>query len=95
MKTAEELLNSIAKEHGYEDFDWFVRRGPTISIVDSVNKVIIDFAKKHVTEALKSVSEADILYDDYKYVPEYDDEIRITVVDRDLIIQAYPLENIK
>lgn len=56
--------------------------------------LMIEFAKLHVQEALKQANEKVIVKEEYQY-DEYDNCILIAKIDRDSILNAYPLENIK
>ena len=76
MITAEELLDNIEIWDGV-----FVHS-------KNAKQAMIEFAKLHVTEALKEASEnVEHLWDD--------NENELFDIDKDSILNAYPLENIK
>ena len=78
IPTAEEYYH---KNGGWEVMDWHTK------------KMMIEFAKLHVQDALKAASEKVILIDDVcevlqkHWFEEY--------IDKDSILNTYPLENIK
>jgi len=58
-------------------------------------EMMIEFARLHVTEALKEASEKAITKQ-VSFSPNYSDEILyVYKIDGDSILNAYPLENIK
>jgi len=92
IPTAEEFFKkysdntSLAEGH----YDYLVEK-------DSFKEAMIEFAKLHVEEALKEASEK--AKTDYEYLGESGEFEDIPVyeyfVDKDSILNAYPLENIK
>jgi hypothetical protein len=57
---------------------------------ESIIEVLKEFAKHHVTEALKAASEkAEITWDGLPTIGEFQ------IIDKESILNAYPLENIK
>ena len=73
MITAEEFLNNQDFYDLHAIPEW------------SVKRVMIEFAKLHVTEALRKASE----------YAEITDNGRFPFIDKNSILNAYPLENIK
>ena len=53
--------------------------------IDGIDNYMIEFAKLHVTEALRKASE----------YAEITDNGRFPFIDKNSILEAYPLENIK
>ena len=60
-----------------------------------VLEAMVEFAKLKVTEALKAASEKVKTKQDWWQDNAYSDGFFYTVVDRDSVLTAYPLENIK
>ena len=60
---------------------------------EDVSKKMIEFARLHVEAALKEASEK--AETDYELGNPYDANSRYEIVDKDSILNAYPLENIK
>ena len=83
MKTAEEFLKNFNEEENNIDKLYY----------DSyVKKVMIKFAKMHVQEALKQASvEAEV---EHELSNPYDPNSEYQIVNKDSILNAYPLENI-
>lgn len=100
IPTAEEFLqDSITISHFYND-----RYEQMMCFSDDVQKAMIEFARKHVITALKEASENMKL--DSKIESEYQGSLgneegllyvdkEYFYIDKDSIINAYPLENIK
>ena len=84
MKTAEEFLKNFNEEENNIDKLYY----------DSyVKKAMIKFAKMHVQEALKQASvEAEV---EHELSNPYDPNSEYQIVNKDSILNAYPLENIK
>ena len=84
MKTAEEFLKNFNEEENNIDKLYY----------DSyVKKAMIEFAKMHVQEALKQASvEAEV---EHELSNPYDPNSEYQIVNKDSILNAYPLENIK
>lgn len=61
---------------------------------EDIIEAMIDFAKYHVEQALKEASENVKTYDIYNESTG-DMECKVTFVDKQSILNAYPLENIK
>ena len=55
---------------------------------------MIEFAKLHVEAALKEASSKVTCSEEYQY-DEYDNAILIAKINRDSILNSYPLDNIK
>lgn len=87
LPTAEELLRNKYKLEG--------ERG-TLRI-DQVSMFMIEFAKLHAEEALKEASEkAKQIEDPYAYTGNTGSEYPADyIIDKDSILNAYALENIK
>ena len=84
MKTAEKFL--IEKE--YPLYNEFGGLG-----MYYVKEAMIEFAKMHVQEALKQASvEAEV---EHELSNPYDPNSEYQIVNKDSILNAYPLENIK
>ena len=83
MKTAEEFLKNFNEEENNIDKLYY----------DSyVKKAMIEFAKMHVQEALKQASvEAEV---EHELSNPYDPNSEYQIVNKDSILNAYPLENI-
>ena len=80
MKTAEEFLrnSSITSSDRYDFL--------------SKQKLMIEFAKMHVQEALRLASvEAEV---EHELSNPYDSNSEYTIVNKESILNAYPLENI-
>ena len=59
---------------------------------NSVTDMLIEFAKMHVQEALKQASvEAEV---EHELSNPYDSNSEYTIVNKESILNAYPLENI-
>ena len=84
MKTAEEFLKNFNEEENNIDKLYY----------DSyVKKAMIKFAKMHVQEALRLASvEAEV---EHELSNPYDPNSEYQIVNKDSILNAYPLENIK
>ena len=84
MKTAEEFLKNFNEEENNIDKLYY----------DSyVKKAMIKFAKMHVQEALKQASvEAEV---EHELSNPYDPNSEYQIVNKDSILNAYSLENIK
>ena len=84
MKTAEEFLKNFNEEENNIDKLYY----------DSyVKKAMIRFAKMHVQEALRLASiEAEV---EHELSNPYDPNSEYQIVNKDSILNAYPLENIK
>ena len=84
MKTAEEFLKNFNEEENNIDKLYY----------DSyVKKAMIEFAKMHVQEALRLASiEAEV---EHELSNPYDPNSEYQIVNKDSILNAYPLENIK
>ena len=84
MKTAEEFLKNFNEEENNIDKLYY----------DSyVKKAMIKFAKMHVQEALKQASvEAEV---EHELSNPYDPNSEYQIVNKDSILNAYHLENIK
>ena len=85
MITAEELLDNIEIWDGV-----FVHS-------KNAKQAMIEFAKLHVEEALKKASEKanTIVHKHIHDEDEVDGYILIDIIDKNSILNAYPLENIK
>ena len=83
MKTAEEFLKNFNEEENNIDKLYY----------DSyVKKAMIKFAKMHVQEALRLASvEAEV---EHELSNPYDPNSEYQIVNKDSILNAYPLENI-
>ena len=83
MKTAEEFLKNFNEEETNIDKLYY----------DSyVKKAMIEFAKMHVQEALRLASvEAEV---EHELSNPYDPNSEYQIVNKDSILNAYPLENI-
>ena len=83
MKTAEEFLKNFNEEENNIDKLYY----------DSyVKKAMIKFAKMHVQEALRLASiEAEV---EHELSDPYDPNSEYQIVNKDSILNAYPLENI-
>ena len=57
-------------------------------------RIMIEFAKLHVEAALKEASSKVTCSEEYQY-DEYDNAILIAKINRDSILNSYPLDNIK
>lgn len=89
MITARDLLLEILIENN-NSFDISKDK----EITEDVLKATIEFAKMHVVEALRQASENFIMrLKDNAYELDMNDDWM--EVDRDSILNAYPLENIK
>lgn len=84
MKTSEEFLKNFNEEENNIDKLYY----------DSyVKKAMIRFAKMHVQEALRLASiEAEV---EHELSNPYDPNSEYQIVNKDSILNAYPLENIK
>ena len=84
MKTAEEFLKNFNEEENNIDKLYY----------DSyVKKAMIKFAKMHVQEALRLASvEAEV---EHELSNPYDPNSEYQIVNKESILNAYPLENIK
>ena len=84
MKTSEEFLKNFNEEENNIDKLYY----------DSyVKKAMIKFAKMHVQEALRLASvEAEV---EHELSNPYDPNSEYQIVNKDSILNAYPLENIK
>ena len=84
MKTAAEFLKNFNEEENNIDKLYY----------DSyVKKAMIKFAKMHVQEALRLASvEAEV---EHELSNPYDPNSEYQIVNKDSILNAYPLENIK
>ena len=84
MKTSEEFLKNFNEEENNIDKLYY----------DSyVKKAMIEFAKMHVQEALRLASvEAEV---EHELSNPYDPNSEYQIVNKDSILNAYPLENIK
>lgn len=63
----------------------------SIPMFSDIHNAMIEFAKLHVQEALKQASEK-VKLDDGDYIS---DGFYETMIDKESILNAYPLENIK
>ncbi len=89
LPTAEELINKIYDEF-YETNGYYLR----ISNPEIFAKTIaIEFAKLHVEAALKAASEN--AETEEEAGNPYDPDDRYYVVDKESILNSYPLDNIK
>lgn len=77
--TADFLNNHLTISHYYDD-----KTDKMVCLSEQVEKAMVEFARFHVTEALKEVSE---IKESEEYGKFY--------VDKDSILNAYPLNNIK
>ena len=84
MKTSEEFLKNFNEEENNIDKLYY----------DSyVKKAMIEFAKMHVQEALRLASvEAEV---EHELSNPYDPNSEYQIVNKDSILNAYSLENIK
>ena len=89
--TAEEQLR--LHYHGFSDkqFNEFISRFPGIEI----KYAMIEFAKLHVKAALKAASENAKTKESWWQDNNIPNGASYTEVDRQSILKAYPLENIK
>ena len=78
----EEILLKTIEESG--NFPLNLTRDTHIGTAKNIKKAMIEFAKLHVKEALKQASEQ-----------VYVSDTVFCEIDRDSILNAYPLENIK
>ena len=78
----EEILLKTIEESG--NFPLNLTRDTHIGTAKNIKKAMIEFAKLHVKEALKQASEK-----------VYVSDTVFCEIDRDSILNAYPLENIK
>ena len=78
----EEILLKTIEESG--NFPLNLTRDTHIGTAKNIKKAMIEFAKMHVKEALKQASEQ-----------VYVSDTVFCEIDRDSILNAYPLENIK
>ena len=65
-----------------------------MSSSDNRKKILIEFAKLHVEAALKEASEKVTCSEETQY-DEYDNAVLIAKIDKDSILNAYPLSNIR
>jgi hypothetical protein len=72
----------------------FKEINPATSWIDFNKEVMIEFAKLHVEAALKEASSKVTCSEEYQY-DEYDNAILIAKINRDSILNSYPLDNIK
>ena len=82
MLIKEEILLKTIEESG--NFPLNLTRDTHIGTAKNIKKAMIEFAKLHVKEALKQASEQ-----------VYVSDTVFCEIDRDSILNAYPLENIK
>lgn len=94
--TAEEFLDNLSNEAYIDDVS------NKIYFPSQVEEAMTEFAKYHVEKALEAASiESKLLVDGVEYeeygIRAYDTFYRDTdiYVDKDSILNAYPLENIK
>ena len=78
----EEILLKTIEESG--NFPLNLTRDTHIGTAKNIKKAMIEFTKMHVEEALKQASEQ-----------VYVSDTVFCEIDRDSILNAYPLENIK
>ena len=87
IPTAEEFLNQRV----------YITQDDIEDVHDSVSAVteaIIDFTKLHVEAALKAASDKALMEEDWRWDGENENHV-YTGIDKDSIINAYPLTNIK
>jgi hypothetical protein len=85
IPTAEDFLqNSLTISHFYDD-----KTENMVCFSDDVQQAMIEFAKLHVEACKKEIIEK-VEINDYDVHGQYSPD-----VDRDSILNAYPLENIK
>lgn len=58
-------------------------------------QLMIGFAKYHTQKALEAARDCDCTYEDWGYDSSIGEEIRFESYDKDLLMSAYRLENIK
>ena len=81
MITATELIRNKFPNHN------------GIFVLKNIEEFMIEFAKMHVQEALRLVSvEAEV---EHELSNPYDSNSEYTIVNKESILNAYPLENIK
>lgn len=89
IPTAEECFNNFV------DFEICPLKGYTSKQLTNDTKLaMIEFAKLHVESALREASDKVTCSEEYQY-DEYDNAILIAKINRDSILNSYPLENIK
>ena len=82
------ILTNTIEESG--NFPLNLSRDTHIGTAKSIQRAMIEFAKMHVTEALKSAAEKATANLEPDYLGG-----EWTMVDKDSILTAYPLTNIK
>ena len=89
IPTAEEFLSTYSIEYGDSK-----NNSRAIVKASEATNALIEFAKLHVTEALEAASDkADLKdYEEYQYGGGY---ITKQEINKDSILNSYPLENIK
>ena len=81
MITATELIINKFPNHNW------------IFVLKNIEEFMIEFAKMHVQEALRlSSAEAEV---EHEFSNPYDSNSEYTIVNKESILNAYPLENIK
>lgn len=89
-----------AEERFEEFFSTFPRHGVYLAenwkkeIIEIANKLANDKSKFYVEAALKQASKKVTCSEEYQY-DEYDNPFLIAKINRDSILNSYPLENIK
>jgi len=81
-KTAEQFLEEAPISHYYDP-----NQEKMVCFADDVQKIMIDFAKYHVKLALEKASDDVRVVDESCWAAD-------SYVDRDSILNSYPLENI-
>jgi len=92
IPTAEEFLNNT--QEGNSIWGDLLKDKGDVFYAEDVKIAMIEFAKLHVQAALEAASEkADLKdYEEYQYGGGY---ITKQEIDKDSILNSYPLENIK
>ena len=85
MKTAEEFLENIGVKTNQNGLNTYLK--------GDVKHAMIEFAKMHVEEALKKASKKATI--SYEYSGNTGSEYCDEFVNKQSILNAYPLENIK
>jgi hypothetical protein len=96
IPTAEQFTRQTSILHDM----WDNTRGQGEWNQKEINKILVEFAKLHVEAALKAASEKVSLTDfAYEFLQEgaYEDADgnKVDAIDKDTILNAYPLDNIK
>jgi hypothetical protein len=89
--TAEEFLQyHLEISYFYDD-----KTEKVVCYSDEVEQAMVEFAKLHVTEALKAANEKVQTKEAWWQDNGSDDGFHYTIVDSDSILSAYPLDLIK